>query len=223
VWGVPSEHGSKILDGAIAFTPDGRRLLTGHDCTALVWDVTRPPGGGKRPATLSTDELAGLWDTLAGGDAVKAYRAEWELAEQPAEAVALLRDRLKPAKAAGVETIRPLIRKLDASDFAEREAASNALQNIGDAAVPALRQALKGDLSAEQRRWVEEVLTALTALSGLSGDPLRQVRAISVLERIATPNACKLLAELAAGNPDARLTKEAAASAARLSRIPRER
>jgi RNA polymerase sigma factor (sigma-70 family) len=223
VWGVPSEHGNVIRDGAIAFTPDGCRLITGHDCTALVWDLGKVRrGGDKGPAKLSADELAKLWDALAGGDAVKAYRAESELADRPAEAVSLLRNRLKPAKAAEVETVRPLLAKLDALEFEEREAASKALKDLGEAAVPALRQALKRGLSAEQKKRVEELLAAADASAVLSGDLLRQVRAVSVLERAATPAARELLAELASGNPEARLTKEAKAASARVNRIPQD-
>ena len=61
VWSVPSEHGSTIRHEAIIFTPDGRRLITGHDCTALVWDITRAPrGDDAKPAKLSAQELAKL-------------------------------------------------------------------------------------------------------------------------------------------------------------------
>jgi RNA polymerase sigma factor (sigma-70 family) len=224
VWSVPSEHGSTIRDGAILFTPGGCRLITGHDCTALVWDITRAPrGDDTNPAKLSAQELAKLWDTLAGDDAVKAYRAEWQLVDQPRETVALLRERLKPAMAAAVATVRPLLAQLDSEDVADREAGSKALFALGEAAVPALRQALKGKLSAEQRRRIEQVLAAATAPTAvLTGDALRQVRAISVLERIATRDALKLLAELAAGNSEARLTREAAAASARVLQILRE-
>jgi hypothetical protein len=45
---------------------------------------------------------------------------------------------------------------------------------------------------------------------------LRDVRAVEVLEGVATPDARRLLVDLAAGVPDARLTREAAASLARL-------
>lgn len=224
LWGVPNEHGSAIRDGAIAFTAAGRQLITGHDCTALVWDmVNASRTGDTRPAKLSADELARLWDTLASADAIKAYRAEWELAEHPAEAVALLRDRLKPVQAAETGVIRQLLAKLDAPDFAEREAASKRLRTIGDAAVPELHQALKGELSAEQKRRVEEVLDAIAAPAFLSGDALGQMRAISVLERTATPEALQALAELAAGIPEARLTRKAEAAAARLKQVPRIR
>jgi hypothetical protein len=224
VWSVPSEHGSAIRHEAFVFTPGGRRLITGHDCTALVWDITRAPrGDDANPAKLSAQELAKLWDTLAGDDAVKAYRAEWRLADQPKETLALLRERLKPAKAAEVATVRPLIVQLDSEEDADREAGSKALFALGDAAVPALRQALKGKLSAEQKRRINQVLDAVTAPAVLTGDALREVRAVSVLERAATPDALKLLAELAAGNSEARLTREAAAASKLVNQVIRER
>ena len=221
VWSVPSDHGNVIRAGAIAFTPDGHRLITGHDCTALVWDLTKARrGSDKSPAKLSVDELASRWDTLAGGDAVKAYRAEWELADRPAAAVALIRDRLKPAKAAELATVRSLLAKMDAEEFAEREEATKELQHLGYAAVPALRQALRGELSAEQKKRVQDVLATVAAPAILSGDSLREVRAIAVLERAATPEARKLLADLAGGNPEARLTREAKAALKRLAARP---
>jgi RNA polymerase sigma factor (sigma-70 family) len=225
VWRVPSEHGSTIRDETMMFTPGGRRLITGHDCTALVWDITRAPRGDDAgPAKLSAKELAKLWDTLAGDDAVKAYRAEWQLVDQPRETLTVLRERLKPAKAVEAATVRPLIARLDADEFADREAGWKALLALGEAAVPALRQALKGKLSAEQKKRIEQALTAAMAPAAvLTGDALRQVRAISVLERVATPDALTLLAELAAGNPEARLTREAAAASARVNQILRER
>src|SRR5262249_5982251 len=159
----------------------------------------------------------------ADGDALKGYQAESELADRPAQAVALLRDRVKPVKAAEVTIVRPLLALLDDPEFIKREEATKKLIKLGEAAVPALRRALKEELSAEQKRRVEQVLTAAAAPTVLSGDSLRQVRAISVLERAATPEAREQLAKLAAGNPEARLTKEAAAASARVSRIPRER
>ena len=216
VWRVPSEHGIVIRDEAIVFTPDGRRLITGHDCTALVWDITGAPRGHDgQLAKLSAPELAKLWDALAGDDAVTAYRAEWQLADQPRETVALLRERLKPVKVAEEATVRPLIARLDADDFADREAASKALLALREAAIPALRQALKATLSVEQKRRIEVVLAATAEPAFLTGDALRQVRAISVLERAASPDALRLLAALAAGNPAVRLTRDAAAASAR--------
>jgi hypothetical protein len=52
---------------------------------------------------------------------------------------------------------------------------------------------------------------------GTSGEPLRQARAIEVLEHIAIPGARRLLQKLAGGAPDAHLTRQAKAALERLS------
>jgi hypothetical protein len=49
-------------------------------------------------------------------------------------------------------------------------------------------------------------------------DVRRALRATAVLEDLATPAARKLLEELAAGAPEARLTRDAQAALARLGR-----
>jgi hypothetical protein len=55
------------------------------------------------------------------------------------------------------------------------------------------------------------------ALANVSGpDRLRELRALEVLERLATPEAAALLDELARGPPAARLTRDAAAARDRL-------
>ncbi|HYV35309.1 MAG TPA: hypothetical protein VE988_06370, partial [Gemmataceae bacterium] len=51
----------------------------------------------------------------------------------------------------------------------------------------------------------------------LPPNELRELRCITVLERMATKDARKLLSELAAGAPDARLTQEASAALKRLT------
>jgi hypothetical protein len=51
---------------------------------------------------------------------------------------------------------------------------------------------------------------------------LRRLRAVAVLEHIGTPEARQVLENLAGGEPEARLTREAKASVARLSRRPPE-
>jgi RNA polymerase sigma factor (sigma-70 family) len=192
-------------DGLI-LSDDTRALTALKDGTGLVWDLTAFPATAK-PAGAA---VATLWDALAGGDAAAAYKAGWELADRPAEAVALLREKLKPAKAADAAAVTALVTKLDDKDFATREAASKALLAFGDTAVSSLQAAIKGELSAEQTERVERVLAAAKS-PVLTGERLREVRAVAVLERVGSADARKLLDELAGGLPDARLTKEAAA------------
>ena len=57
-------------------------------------------------------------------------------------------------------------------------------------------------------------------MEGIESKPesLRAVRAVEILEWIATPEAVRLIDELAKGAADARLTREAAAAKRRLAR-----
>src|SRR5262249_53767735 len=77
---------------SVAFLSGGRpgdRLATGRgDGTVLVWDLA---AGAAAARDLST-----LWADLAGEDARKAYRAIHGLAAVPAQAVAYLKEHLRP-------------------------------------------------------------------------------------------------------------------------------
>ncbi|MDB5310797.1 MAG: hypothetical protein JWO38_4999 [Gemmataceae bacterium] len=193
--------------------PDEKRAITAlADGTGLVWDLTafavHPKASSETPAKL--------WDALAGKDAAAAHKAGWELVDRPAEAVALLREKLKPARPADEVAVNALVSKLGDQEFAQREAATEALQALGAASAPALRSALKGDPSAEQADRIKRLLVAVNAPVAPPGDRLRELRAVAILERTRTAEARKLLDELAGGVPDARLTMEAAAAAARL-------
>ena len=65
-------------------------------------------------------------------------------------------------------------------------------------------------MTAESRDRVERLLPDIENETNLTGNRLRQVRAVAVLELAATDEARKLLDELAEGLAAARLTKEAA-------------
>jgi hypothetical protein len=88
------------------------------------------------------------------------------------------------------------------------------LAALGERARPALRAALKAGGSLERRRRIEQLLGALDA--GASGEALRSVRAVEVLEGIGSSEARQVLAALADGLPSARLTREARAALQRL-------
>jgi hypothetical protein len=197
--------------GCLAFSPDGRRMATGHpDGTILVWDARVPPVSVE---PLAAKELAALWADLAGADAAKAWQAVGRLAEAPDDALPFLRDRLKPYPAAPADEMRRLLADLDGESFKQREAATKRLKDLGLQAEPGLRAALENRPSLEQKRRVEELLAALPVpTSPPPPDELRQLRALVVLERIGSPEARRILAEMAKGPESARLVRQARAA-----------
>lgn len=191
--------------GCLAFTRDGRRLATGHpDSTILLWDVRLP---AVAVAPLSAKELEARWADLADADAAKAWQAVGRLAESPKETLTFLRGRVKPSPTAPAELTRKLLADLDSDAFAVRETAVKRLKELGLQAEPALRAALKSKPSLEQRRHFEALLAALREAPP-TREELQQLRALIVLERIDTPEARRLLEELAKGPESARQTRQ---------------
>jgi RNA polymerase sigma factor (sigma-70 family) len=177
---------------ALAFSADGTRLVSGsQDTTALVWDLSALP----RPArpTLTRGRLGQLWQELAGADAAAAYRAVGALAAAE-QAVPFLADKLRTKPPADPKQVARLVADLDSEQFAVRERASTDLERLGEVAEPALRQALRGNVSAEVRRRLGEVLDRLQVWSP---ERLRADRALEALERVGTPEAREVVAKLA--------------------------
>ncbi len=87
VWNA-GRHQSHVY--TVGFGRDARTLVSGgEDGACYLWDL-RPAGG--RP----DNDLARLWDDLAGEDARAAYQAMWGLSEMPSRAVAMLAEKLRP-------------------------------------------------------------------------------------------------------------------------------
>ncbi len=199
------------------FSSDSRQLATvGNDGTALVWDATGISPDGRLPARqLTAEETEAAWRALADKDAAKAHRALWTLIADPERALPMLRQRLHATVKPDPRRLAQLLADLDNDSFALREAATAELRKMGEATRSALRQTLQSKASLEVRRRVEGLLHALDEAL-LSGDAVRDLRAVAVLEYIGNDEAQRLLGTLAAGATDTRLTREAEEARARL-------
>jgi WD40 repeat protein len=223
LWDLYTGKAAGAFDGhrgpiaGLAFAPDGRRLATASaDTTSLIWDTE--PAVKKLPplaAPLAKETLDAAWAALAEGDGGKAYEAVRQLAGDPAKAVPFLAERVKPVAPPEPARVAKLIADLDSDEFDTREKAHKELEKLGELALGPARQALKGKPSAEQRRSLEEVIKGAEAPSP-SGERLRLVRALEVLELAHTPEAVKLLKDVAGGAPDTLPTTEARAILTRL-------
>jgi RNA polymerase sigma factor (sigma-70 family) len=216
LWEVPT--GKKVHTfaghrgecGALAFSADDRRLASAAvDSTVLLWDLTL------RPVEPAAADVAAWWSDLAGNDAERAQAAVWRLAEASAVSVPLLRQHLNPVTPDDVKAIHQAIRDVDSETFTVRDQAHRRLEAWGPAAEPALRQALAKNNSLEVRQRIEQLLDQLTSRP-LTGEALRTLRALAVLEHADTPEARRLLQVLADGAAEGWVTQEARAAYARL-------
>ncbi len=208
--GVLEGHRGNVT--AVAFSHDGKRLASGgNDSTALVWDVTHwTRRKASRATPLNNEQLEDLWRQLAGEDAAKAYQAIGRLVGSPNNAVPFLTRRLVPVRAPDAGRIRRLLAELDSDQFRVRERAEAELLKLGDKAEPALRQILREKQSLEAHRRVERILNRLES-TVTSGDVLRGIRCVEVLEQMGTQAARQILKRLADG-AESRLTREAKAA-----------
>jgi hypothetical protein len=203
---------------ALAFDRAGRLLASGSvDTTILLWDTralpfAKPPP----PAVISPVEVEQLWCDLAGDDAIAAQRAMRRLVAGAEQTVPYLGGRLQPALFMPRAQIDLLVPDLDSEEYAVRQRATDILSKQGERGARALRDALaKAKPSLEFRRRAETLLTSLEAYIP-SSEALRSLRAVAVLEGIDNAEARRVLDNLAAGAPEAWLTREAQAALDRL-------
>ena len=221
LWEVSSGRPRHVFAGhegqitpSLAFSPDGRTLAASSaGGPVYVWDVAGILQS--KPRRLSNDELQRGWNALAGEDASAAFQAIRRLAAAPEQTLPFLREHLKPVSAPDAKRIRQLVDMLDNADFSARQKAVEELEKQNDAAADLLRQIMaKEKPSLEVRRRLQQIVESIEN----KPESLRVVRAVEVLEWIATPDAVRLVGELADGAAGARLTREATAAKRRLFR-----
>jgi hypothetical protein len=200
---------------SLAFSPDGKWLAVGgYANTALVCDVAALTAGQMpEAAKLTVKELEAICDDLKNADGAQAYLAVARLAAAGKESTLLLRERFKGEPGPDKQRIARLIADLDDESFEVREKASAALERLGTRAEAALNRALEKTESAEVRRRVERLLAKVKDSS--SSRPSEELVKLRMLEALAKSDATEardLLKELAKGDPEARLTREAKAA-----------
>ena len=184
---------------SLAFSPDGRHLASSlADGTILIWDVPRAP----EPWRVANADR--LWADLSADDAAAAWKAIWHLLDHPDEATELLTARLRPITA--WNDTAALIGRLDHSRYAVREEAVRELAGRGGLIEEDLRNALRSNPSVEQRERLQVLLRKLDTAVPPTGETLRGLRCIWLLERISTPAAKHVLAEIATGATGSRVT-----------------
>jgi WD40 repeat protein len=200
----------------VSLSPDGRLLASAGwgDTSALVWDLTgRFRDGQFQTRHLSAVKLDRCWNDLAHSDAARAYESICALIGSPKETIAFLKNHLQPVTAAEPMRVKPLLAALDSDKFAERDKAMTELEQLGLGVEMALREALNAKPSLEVRQRIESILDRLA-----DGTRLRFLRALEVLEHIATPEARQVLETLSQGTAELWPAQEAKASLARLAR-----
>jgi WD40 repeat protein len=200
----------------VAWSPDGKTIASGsEDTTILMWDASDL--AAKTPAVpVGEKEGDKLWDDLAAPEAAVAYKAVLAMLGAPEKAAALIKKHVPPTPKLDAKRVAALIADLDSEEVAKRDAATKELIGLGEAVEPAVREAADGMPPEEVKIRCKTILASIGNHS-LDAEGLRRVRAVQVLERLATRDARAVLKSLAEGAPG-RVSRDAKLALDRLDK-----
>lgn len=197
-------------------------LLFSSSLLPWVARADSPSVNVEKPSVPTDGELAALWNELTRADeegTKKAFQIIRRMVQNPTQVVPFLQTNLKPAAAPEARRVDAWIDDLNSNDFSTREKAYAELEKLGALVTPAAKKKLAGQLpSLEVRRRLERMVDKVESHT-LTGEELRALRAMEILEAIATPQAKGLIARLAQGAAGAVLTEDAKRAQTRLTRV----
>lgn len=196
---------------AIAFSPDGAMLATGHgDGSVYLWDV-RPLWDQALPRwPMNRNYTKRYWNDLAA-DGQKLAQAWQTLLANPEPAIEMLRTNLKRVMSEkGVVGALEGVVVPAAGDGQVMMDGSTPVQPI----VRALQQAIEKTTAEETRKQYQQLLDA--AARPMSPEMRRPILAILLAEQLNTPASRELLEEVAAGPAGAFETQVAKSALVRI-------
>ncbi len=206
---------------SVAMSADGRYLAAcgqlprRASSTLFIWDLKALPKPDlAKELEVGPSTLDSWWAELSSANTLTAHKAMRRLVALPDKALPLLAERLhlSPTR----ERISALIEQLD--DEKTRETATQQLAQAVIGVRPALKKLIRGATNQEKKLRLEKHLETFS--KEFAREELRSMRAIDVLEQIASPKAKEFLTKLGKGNDMAPLARAAEAALVRLKKEP---
>jgi WD40 repeat protein len=204
----------------VCFSPDGSLLAVAgstleQEAAITLFDMPRQRRVPPLPGDLNDEQLETLWNDLSVSNDFKLQRVLGTLRGVPKRSVSFLEKKLQPVSEAQRKRVQGLIRALDDDYPHRREKAMEDLQGLAADFEPLLSETREKQEPGEVRNRLHFVLRRQRE-AAVPRPLLTQLRAVGVLEEIATPGARALLQALAGGAAGARVTQEATEALARL-------
>ena len=118
--------GHRGVVDVLVMSGTGRSVATvSADHTILVWDLTRLSTGVLPKPPLTPAQLESAWKDLTSSNAALGRGAVETLCADPAQAVALLRERLLPVKSPDSKQVARWIADLSSDSFKQRRLAAD--------------------------------------------------------------------------------------------------